>query len=52
MAEKLALLIGPNYAADLPTYCGPLQGVVNDVQMMKDMLCENGFQEENVKVCR
>lgn len=50
MAEKLALLIGPNYAADLPTYCGPLQGVANDVQMMKDMLCENGFQEENVKV--
>ena len=53
MAEtKLALLIGPSYPADLPTYCGPLQGVANDLKLMKDMLCENGFQPENIKVCR
>ena len=52
MAETLALLIGPSYPEDLPTYCGPLQGVANDLQLMKDMLCENGFQSENIKVCR
>ena len=52
MAETLALLIGPSYPADLPTYCGPLQGVANDLKLMKDMLCENGFQPENIKVCR
>ena len=52
MAETLALLIGPSYSADLPTYCGPLQGVANDLKLMKDMLCENGFQPENIKVCR
>ncbi|CAH3116413.1 unnamed protein product [Pocillopora meandrina] len=50
MAETLALLIGPSYPADLPTYCGPLQGVANDLKLMKDMLCENGFQPENIKV--
>ena len=52
MAETLALLIGPSYSADLPTYCGPLKGVANDLKLMKDMLCENGFQPENIKVCR
>ena len=52
MAETLALLIGPSYSEDLPTYCGPLKGVANDLKLMKDMLCENGFQPENIKVCR
>ena len=51
MAENLALLIGPSYAADLPTFCGPLEGVENDLQIMKDMLCRNGFHPQNIKVC-
>ena len=53
MAEtKLALLIGPSYPEDLPFFGDPLRGVANDLQLMKDMLCENGFQPENIKVCR
>ena len=53
MAEtKLALLIGPSYSEDLPFFDVPLRGVANDLQLMKDMLCENGFQPENIKVCR
>ena len=53
MAEtKLALLIGPSYSEDLPFFDVPLRGVANDLQLMKDMLCENGFQSENIKVCR
>lgn len=51
MAAKLALLIGPSYASDLPHYCGPLEGVENDLELMKDMLCKNGFLLENIKVC-
>ena len=52
MAEtKLALLIGPSYSEDLPFFDVPLRGVANDLQLMKDMLCENGFQPENIKVC-
>ncbi|XP_078353455.1 uncharacterized protein LOC144638138 [Oculina patagonica] len=50
MAANLALLIGPSYASDLPTYCGPLEGVENDLQLMKGMLCRNGFPLENIKV--
>ena len=53
MAEtKLALLIGPSYSEDLPFFDVPFRGVANDLQLMKDMLCENGFQPENIKVCR
>lgn len=51
MAVKLALLIGPSYASDLPNYCGPLEGVQNDLELMTDMLCRNGFLLENIKVC-
>ena len=52
MAVNLALLIGPTYNSDLPTYIGgPLEGVENDLQLMKGMLCRNGFLLENIKVC-
>ena len=51
MAAKLALLIGPRYDDDLPNYCGPLEGVENDLELMTDMLCRNGFLLENIKVC-
>ena len=51
MAAKLALLIGPRYDDDLPSYCGPLEGVENDLELMTDMLCRNGFLLENIKVC-
>lgn len=51
MAANLALLIGPSYASDLPDYCGPLEGVQNDLELMKGMLCRNGFLLENIKVC-
>lgn len=50
MAANLALLIGPSYASDLPYYLCPLEGVENDLQLMKDMLCRNGFLLENIKV--
>lgn len=52
MAANLALLIGPSYANDLPYLCGPLEGVENDLQLMKDMLCRNGFLLKNIKVCK
>ena len=51
MAANLALLIGPSYASDLPDYCGPLEGVQNDLKLMTGMLCRNGFLLENIKVC-
>ena len=51
MAANLALLIGPSYASDLPDYCGPLEGVQNDLELMTGMLCRNGFLLENIKVC-
>lgn len=50
MAANLALLIGPSYASDLPDYCGPLEGVQNDLELMTGMLCRNGFLLENIKV--
>ena len=50
MAANLALLIGPSYANDLPDYCGPLEGVENDLDLLTDMLCRKGFLLENIKV--
>jgi len=50
MAANLALLIGPSYASDLPDYCGPLEGVENDLDLMTGMLCRKGFLLENIKV--
>jgi len=51
MTAKRALLIGPSYSPDLPTFCGPLEGVQNDLRLMESMLNRNGFQIENMKVC-
>ena len=48
---KRALLIGPSYAPDLPTFCQPLEGVQNDLHLMRDMLSRNGFHPENIMVC-
>lgn len=50
MTAKRALLIGPSYSPDLPTFCGPLEGVQNDLRLMESMLNRNGFQIENMKV--
>ena len=48
---KRALLIGPNYAPDLPNI-GPLEGVQNDLRLMRGMLSRNGFHPENIVVCK
>lgn len=47
---KRALLIGPNYSPSLPTFCGPLEGVQNDLELMEGMLQRNGFQPQDIKV--
>lgn len=46
--EKRAFLIGPSYASFVKP---PLEGVCNDLLIMKDMLMRNGFFSENIKVC-
>ena len=48
---KRALLIGPNYAPGLPEL-PQLDGVQNDLRLMRDMLSRNGFHPENIMVCK
>lgn len=46
--EKHAFLIGPSYASFVKP---PLEGVGNDLHIMKGMLMRNGFFSQNIKVC-
>lgn len=45
--EKHAFLIGPSYASFVKP---PLEGVGNDLHIMKGMLMRNGFFSQNIKV--
>lgn len=46
--EKHAFLIGPSYASFVKP---PLEGVGNDLHIMKEMLMRNGFFSQDIKVC-